>query len=97
MSERDGWNHLYLYDGATGAVKNQITQRRMGGARRRQGRRSRRGRSGSAPAACEPGEDPYFAHYYRVNFDGSGLTPLTAAPANHVAAFSTDMQYFVDT
>ena len=26
MSERDGWNHLYLFDGATGAVKNQITK-----------------------------------------------------------------------
>ena len=26
MSERDGWNHLYLYDGRTGAVKNQITK-----------------------------------------------------------------------
>ncbi len=26
MSERDGWNHLYLYDGATGAVKKQITK-----------------------------------------------------------------------
>ena len=26
MSERDGWNHLYLYDGATGRVKNQITK-----------------------------------------------------------------------
>jgi hypothetical protein len=26
MSERDGWNHLYLYDGATGRVKNQITR-----------------------------------------------------------------------
>jgi Tol biopolymer transport system component len=26
MSERDGWAHLYLMDGATGAVKNQITR-----------------------------------------------------------------------
>ena len=25
-SERDGWNHLYLYDGVTGKVKNQITK-----------------------------------------------------------------------
>jgi fermentation-respiration switch protein FrsA (DUF1100 family) len=25
-SERDGWGHLYLYDAATGAVKNQITR-----------------------------------------------------------------------
>ncbi|MEK7832770.1 MAG: DPP IV N-terminal domain-containing protein, partial [Acidobacteriota bacterium] len=26
MSERDGWRHLYLYDSATGNVKNQITK-----------------------------------------------------------------------
>ena len=26
MSERDGWNHLYLYDGTAGKVKNQITK-----------------------------------------------------------------------
>jgi len=26
MSERDGWGHLYLYDGMTGQVKNQITK-----------------------------------------------------------------------
>ncbi len=25
-SERDGWNHLYLYDAAAGTVKNQITR-----------------------------------------------------------------------
>ncbi len=25
-SERDGWEHLYLYDGVTGKVKNQITK-----------------------------------------------------------------------
>ena len=25
-SERDGWEHLYLYDGVTGRVKNQITR-----------------------------------------------------------------------
>ena len=32
------------------------------------------GRSGSARAAWTPGKDPYFIHYYRVNFDGTGLT-----------------------
>ena len=51
MSERDGWNHLYLYDGATGQVKNQITKgdwvvRGVDASTRRSGR------SGSAPAAC---------------------------------------------
>ena len=55
MSERDGWNHLYLFDAATGQVKNQITQRRVGRARRRPRGRARSGRSGSAPAASVPG------------------------------------------
>jgi dipeptidyl aminopeptidase/acylaminoacyl peptidase len=96
MSERDGWNHLYLYDGLTGQVKNQITK----------GDWVVRGVVKVDEAAQqiwfsaggrEPGLDPYFAHYYRINFDGTGLTKLTEAPANHVAAFSTDMQYFVDT
>ena len=26
MSERDGWNHLYMLDGETGQVKHRITQ-----------------------------------------------------------------------
>ena len=25
MSERDGWSHLYMYDGASGQVQHQIT------------------------------------------------------------------------
>ena len=61
MSERDGWNHLYLYDGVTGAVKNQITKGRLGRARRRQASTRRSARSGSAPSGMYPGKDPYFA------------------------------------
>ena len=34
-SERDGWEHLYLYDGVTGQVKNQITKGQLAGAQRR--------------------------------------------------------------
>jgi dipeptidyl aminopeptidase/acylaminoacyl peptidase len=45
-----------------------------------------------------PGKDPYFLNYYRINFDGSGLTRLTGdADANHSASFSDDHRYFVDT
>jgi dipeptidyl aminopeptidase/acylaminoacyl peptidase len=43
------------------------------------------------------GRDPYFVHYYRINFDGSGLTPLTTADANHSVTFSSDMSYYVDS
>ena len=95
MSERDGWNHLYLYDGS-GKVKNQITK----------GQWVVRGVQHVDPVARQiwfsaggmyPGKDPYFAHYYRINFDGSGLTTLTAADANHAVAFTQDMKFYVDT
>jgi len=96
MSERDGWNHLYLYDGVTGSVKNQITK----------GNWVVRGVQHVDPVSRQiwfsaggmyPGKDPYFASYYRINFDGSGLTRLTEADANHSAAFSKDMKFYVDT
>ena len=35
-----------------------------------------------------PGQDPYFTHYYRINFDGTGLTKLTEADGNHTVTFS---------
>ncbi len=76
MSERDGWNHLYLYDGATGAVKNQITQGDWvvrGVDKVDEEKRQICFRA----SGMVPGEDPYFVHPYRINFDGTGLTPLT--------------------
>ena len=96
MSERDGWNHLYLYDGATGAVKRQITKGdwivRSVIAVDEEKRQIWFSASG-----MYPGKDPYFVHYYRIGLDGSGLTPLTTADANHVVTFSTDRAYYVDT
>jgi len=83
MSERDGWNHLYLYDGKTGAVKNQITE----------GKWVVRGvdhvdeeerRIYFHAGGRRPGKDPYFEHYYRIAFDGTGLTRLTDA-RDHVS------------
>jgi dipeptidyl aminopeptidase/acylaminoacyl peptidase len=96
MSERDGWAHLYLYDGATGAVKNQITKgnwlvryvEKVDEAKRQ---------IWFQASGMYPGKDPYFTHYYRINFDGSGLTTLTEADANHTMTFTTDMKYYVDT
>jgi dipeptidyl aminopeptidase/acylaminoacyl peptidase len=96
MSERDGWNHLYLYDGVTGQVKNQITK----------GNWVVRGVEKVDEATRQiwfqasgmyPGKDPYFIHYYRINFDGTGLIELTEADANHSVAFSADLKYYVDT
>lgn len=96
MSERDGWNHLYLYDGATGEVKNQVTQ----------GEWVVRGVDSVDVAkrqiwfhasGMHPGKDPYYIHYFRVGFDGSDLTPLTDAHGTHEVTYAPDMNYYVDT
>jgi dipeptidyl aminopeptidase/acylaminoacyl peptidase len=95
MSERDGWAHLYLYDGATGKVKNQITK----------GEWIVRGVDSVDVAKRQiyfrasgmvAGQDPYFIHYYRINFDGTGLVKYTEANGNHAIVWSPDHQYFVD-
>ncbi len=96
MSERDGWNHLYLIDSETGRVKNQITKGNWvvrGVEKVDEERRQIWFRA----SGMYPGKDPYFNYYYRINFDGSGLTVLTETDANHTVAFSADMKYYVDT
>ncbi len=96
MSERDGWNHLYLLDGTTGVVKNQITRGEWV-VRGVVNVNEQARQIWFSAGGMRPGTDPYFADYYHINFDGTGLTRLTEAEANHLAAFSPDMQYYVDT
>ncbi|WP_428659437.1 DPP IV N-terminal domain-containing protein [Runella sp.] len=95
-SERDGWNHLYLYDGLTGKVKKQITKGEWL-VRNVVNVNEEKRTITFAAAGMNAQQDPYFVHYYQINFDGSGLTPLTSDNANHTAYFSPDKQYFVDT
>jgi dipeptidyl aminopeptidase/acylaminoacyl peptidase len=96
MSERDGWNHLYLYDGVAGTVKNQITKGDWVVREVVQVDEDKRQIWFSA-SGMYPGKDPYFVHYYRINFDGTGLTPLTTADANHAVRLSPDLKFYVDT
>lgn len=95
-SERDGWRHLYLIDVPTGAVKHQITKgpwvvRGIDfiDEEQRQVWFRASGRN--------PDQDPYFIHYYRVNFDGTGLTALTEANGHHSVQFSPDRRWLIDT
>jgi dipeptidyl aminopeptidase/acylaminoacyl peptidase len=96
MSERDGWNHLYLYDSQSGAVKNQVTQGEWlvrGVDRVDREKRQIWFRAGG----IRPKQDPYFIHYCRVNFDGTGLTVLTEGDGTHTVQFSPDRRFMVDT
>jgi dipeptidyl aminopeptidase/acylaminoacyl peptidase len=95
MSERDGWNHLYLYDGATGRVKNQITKGQWV-VRGVDWVDTSKRQIWFAASGMYPGKDPYFVHHYRINFDGTGLTAITDADGTHTVSFSPDKQYYVD-
>jgi dipeptidyl aminopeptidase/acylaminoacyl peptidase len=96
MSERDGWRHLYLYDGITGKVKNQITRGNWV-VRAVEKVDEEKRQIWFQASGMYPGKDPYFAHYYLVNFDGSGLTAFTEADGYHSVRLSSDMKYYVDT
>jgi dipeptidyl aminopeptidase/acylaminoacyl peptidase len=94
-SERDGWNHLYLYDSGTGTVKNQITKGEW--VIRDVAYVDEKNRQIVVEASGKEPGDPYFIHYYRINFDGTGLVRLTEGEGTHEASFSPDKNYFVDS
>jgi dipeptidyl aminopeptidase/acylaminoacyl peptidase len=96
MSERDGWNHLYLFDAKTGKLKSQITRGEWvvrGVDRVDEEKRQIWFHAGG----IHPGQDPYYLHYARVNFDGSGLTILTEGDGTHHVEYSPDRRFLIDT
>jgi dipeptidyl aminopeptidase/acylaminoacyl peptidase len=92
-SERDGWNHLYMYD--AGGKVNRITK--GGWVVRDVSFVDKDARQIVFQASGKEPGDPYFINYYRINFDGTGLTRLTDGDGTHTASFSDDRRYFVDT
>jgi dipeptidyl-peptidase 4 len=96
MSERDGWNHLYLIDAATGEVKHQITQGTVGRAERRAGGR------GEPPDLVRAGRDPARSRIRTSCTTPRGLRRLepgvlTEGNGTHSIQFSPDRRWFIDT
>lgn len=96
MSERDGWNHLWLYDARTRKVKNQVT-RGDWVVRKVERVDEERRQVWFFAGGARPGQDPYYQHLCRVNFDGSGFVVLTEGEGTHSVEFSPDRRWFVDT
>jgi dipeptidyl-peptidase 4 len=94
-SERDDWGHLYLYDVSTRKLKNQITKGNFVVTRLLKADDKNRVLYFEANGR-EQGRDPYFNHFYRVDFDGKNLTLLTPEDGNHQITLSPDGKYFVD-
>ncbi len=96
MSEKDGWPHLYLYNGITGKLENKITSgpwvvryvNYVDVAKRQ---------IYFEASGMNPKVDPYWVYGYRINFNGTGLKKLTPQAGNHHIEFSRDGKYYVDT
>lgn len=95
-SERDGYNHLYLVDRASGEVERQITEGPwvVDGI---EAIDEEAGRIYFTARGREGGRDPYLLHAYSVGLDGSGLTLLTPEAADHEVDFSPDGRFFIDS
>ena len=96
MSERDGWPHLYMVSGTTGAVENQITKGPWCVRAVDWVDESKR-QIWFEASGMNANEDPYFINAYRINFDGTGLTRLTEGSGNHDLEYSSDGKYYIDT
>lgn len=95
-SERDGRNHIYLYDRQKAKLVRQITK----GEFYVRGIQHVDEDNQTIYFSANGGrgtEDPYFIHYYKVRLDGRGLTCLTPEEGTHEATFTTDMRYLIDT
>jgi dipeptidyl aminopeptidase/acylaminoacyl peptidase len=94
-SERDGWGHFYLYDAATGALKNRITEGEFVTTGIEAVDDKARALYITA-AGREKGEDPYYTHLYRVGFDGTGMKLLNPGNASHSASVNEAARFFVN-
>lgn len=94
-SERDNYNHLYMYDRATGKPTHQITSGSWY-VREVQYVDERNEQIYFSANGMNPEEDPYLIHYYRIGFDGRGLVELTPEEGMHKAWYSPDHRYLVD-
>lgn len=96
LSERDGWNHLYLYDAKSGKVKNQITTGKWV-IRSVERVDVEQRQIWFKASGLDPEQDPYYVHHCRIDFDGKNLTRLTQGDGTHAIEYSPDKKFLVDT
>lgn len=95
-SQRDDWSQVYLYDLATGRLKNKVTTGEgpvnaivRVDPKTRTLWYSAQGR--------EAGQDPYLRHVYRIGLDGRTAVSLTPDEGDHTVQLSPDGKWIVDT
>jgi dipeptidyl aminopeptidase/acylaminoacyl peptidase len=95
-SERDGRNHIYLYDRKKENFVRQVTKGEFY-VREIQYVDEKAGVVYFSANGMNKAEDPYLIHYYRIGLNGKNMVCLTPEEGHHEAVFSDDMQYVIDT
>ena len=95
FSERDGWGHLYLYNG-NGKLKKQITKGDwlvlevlLVDEKNNEVFFTGVGR--------EKDRDPYLIHLYKASLNTGKVTLLSSEDAHHIVKISPNKNYFIDT
>ena len=95
-SERDGRNHIYLYDRQKAKLIRQVTRGEFY-VRGIQRVDEKQGYVYFSACGMNPQEDPYLIHYYKIDLNGKRLITLTPEEGNHSVTYTDDMQYLIDT
>jgi dipeptidyl aminopeptidase/acylaminoacyl peptidase len=95
-SLRDGWPHLYLYDGETGAVRRQLTSGAWSVQDVLHVDEAAR-RVVFTGSGREAGRDPYLRAVYSVSLDGGDPELITHDELDHQAWVSPTGTFLVDT
>tara|TARA_R110002073_G_scaffold15953_1_gene62063 strand:- start:19733 stop:22273 length:2541 start_codon:yes stop_codon:yes gene_type:complete len=92
-SERDGWGHYYLYS-SNGVLKRQVTNGpfHVSGF---QGIKEKERILYFTANGVVKGQDPYYAHLYKINLNGTGMRGLNPGDFNSNVNVSDSKKYFV--
>lgn len=93
-SERDGWAHLYLYDGE-GNLKNRITRGPWHVDQIVKVDEAKRVVYFLANGK-DKDENPYYEHLYRVGLDGNGLQQVTPGDYFHTVSMDDNAAFVVN-
>lgn len=95
MSERSGYNHLYLIDFKSGKVKNPITSGNWV-VRRVENINVDTRTATFWASGFEANHDPYQQYLCQVKFDGTGFKNLTPGDGDHTVTRSPNREFMVD-
>jgi dipeptidyl-peptidase 4 len=95
FSERDGFGHLYLYDGSTGRLKRRLTEGPWT-VRNVLHLDQAHGFIYIAANEREPGVDPYYRKVYRIDLNDGRIRLLTPETADHAVRSAQEAGVFAN-